>query len=121
MITVSQNITVLHSYYINVLHGIHTLVHATVFCETGIPLKPYLLYVPLSLSRGDIVSSVLCCLRTDAADAGVISLTEELQTSQVDGTQRQTGGRVPATIQRVPVIAIIQHSFCCQFCHLHRY
>jgi len=62
-----------------------------------------LLDVPLSLGRDDVVSSVLSCLHTDAADEGVISTTEELETSRVDGAQRQIGGGVTGTAQTLPV------------------
>lgn len=53
------------------------------------------------------MSSVLCFLQTDAADAGVVSATEELQPSQVDGTQRQTKGSVTGrTTHSVPAVTV---------------
>ena len=68
----------------------------------------HLLDVPLSLGRDDVVSPVLRCLHADGADAGVVCATEELQTSQVDGTQRQDGGGVTGTAQSVPVVTLKQ-------------
>lgn len=58
--------------------------------------------MPLSLGRDDVVSSVLCCLRTQAADAGVVGATEELQAVQVDGAQWQAGAGDAGATQSVP-------------------
>lgn len=104
---VSVKTQFLSPIYPNWLTHTHTYTHV------------YLLDVPLSLGRDDVVSSVLCCLHTDAADTVVVSMTEELQTSQVNGTQRQIGGRVTGTPQRVPVITLKQS--CCQLCCYHHY
>lgn len=62
----------------------------------------HLLDVPLSLGRDDVVSSVLRRFHTAAADAGVVGATEELQTSQVDGTQRQVERSLTWATQSVP-------------------
>lgn len=61
--------------------------------------------MPLSFGGDGVVSSVISCLHTDAADAGVIRATKELQSSQVDGTQRHIGRDTGAT-QSVPVVTL---------------
>lgn len=58
--------------------------------------------MPLSLGWGDVVSPVVLCFSTRAADAGVISATEQLENSQVGGAERGIGGGVRGTAQGVP-------------------
>lgn len=63
----------------------------------------YLPDLPFPLGRDDVVSLVLCCIYADATQAGVVGATEELQTSQVKGAQRQIGGTFTWASQSIPV------------------
>lgn len=58
--------------------------------------------LPLPLGGGDAVSAVVRFLHAHAADADVVSATEELQASLVDGAQRQRKGRGARPAQSVP-------------------
>lgn len=58
--------------------------------------------LPLPLGGGDVVSTVICFVHARAADADVVSATEELQAPLVDGTQRQRRGGAAGATQSVP-------------------
>lgn len=65
-------------------------------------MHTHLFDVPFSLSRGYVVSPVLCCVHTDSAHTSIVSVAEELQTPPVDRTLGQIEGGVTGTAQTVP-------------------
>lgn len=73
---------------------------ALCFCD--LEWNTHFFDLPLPLGGGDVVSTVICFVHTRAADADVVSATEELQVSLVDGTQRQRRSAARAA-QSVPV------------------